>query len=144
MARAPLLPPAEPRRYRFALTPLADAMFQLLIFFMLASSQVPYSILSLTPGAGPGQGGHEATAQPTGGEPTALWSIDAGAVVAGGQRFGFDALPDLAAALAGSDAPGVVLLTGERARVQDLVAVTEALTAAGVPRISMARAGGRP
>ena len=43
--RAPL--PERPRRYRFVLTPLADAMFQLLIFFMLSSSLAPYSLITL-------------------------------------------------------------------------------------------------
>ena len=43
--RAPL--PERPRRYKFAMTPLADAMFQLLIFFMLSSSLAPYSLITL-------------------------------------------------------------------------------------------------
>ncbi|MEL6587013.1 MAG: biopolymer transporter ExbD [Pseudomonadota bacterium] len=141
-AGKPLLPPGKTRGYRFALTPLADAMFQLLIFFMLASSQVPYSLLTLKAGAGPGRGPGAATPAP--GQDAALWSVDAGAVVAGGQRFNFDALPDLAAALIASEVPVVVLLARDGARVQDLVAVTEALTSAGVPAVQMARIGGTP
>jgi biopolymer transport protein ExbD len=45
----------RPRKYGFALTPLADAMFQLLIFFMLSSSLSPYSLIALTRGAPAGQ-----------------------------------------------------------------------------------------
>ncbi len=45
--------PKSERRYTFALTPLADAMFQLLIFFMLSTSLTPYSLLTITRGAGP-------------------------------------------------------------------------------------------
>lgn len=111
-------------------------MFQLLIFFMLASSQVPYSLLRLSAGAGPGTG---LAPQDASAEPTALWSVAAGAVIAGGQRFDFDSLPGLAAALVASGAPGVVLLADDSAQVQDLVAVTEALTAAGLPAVSMTR-----
>ena len=139
-ARA-LLPRPAPRRYRFALTPLADAMFQLLIFFMLASSQVPYSLLTLKPGAAGSGAGDAADPAPAAGG-TALWSIDTGAVVAGGQRFGFDALPDLARALVAAGTARVVLVARPSARVQDLVAVAEALTGAGMPSVSVARAGG--
>ncbi|MEM8852030.1 MAG: biopolymer transporter ExbD [Pseudomonadota bacterium] len=126
------------------MTPLADAMFQLLIFFMLSSSQAPYSLLTLKSGDGPGRGAAGQTAAPSLGSEAALWSIDAGAIVASGQRFSFDDLPDLASALRASDVPRVVLIPRASARVQDLVAVTEALTAAGVPSIEMARIGGTP
>jgi len=50
MAKKPLLPPRSPARYRFVLTPLADAMFQLLIFFMLSSNLAPYSLLTIRSG----------------------------------------------------------------------------------------------
>jgi biopolymer transport protein ExbD len=49
--KAPL--PELPRRYKFVLTPLADAMFQLLIFFMLTSSLAPYSLITLKTAAKP-------------------------------------------------------------------------------------------
>ncbi len=141
MPRATLLPPAPRRGYGFALTPLADAMFQLLIFFMLSSSQVPYSLLTLAAGDGPGRGTAGESVQQPGSE-AALWSIDAGAVVASGQRFNFDELPDLATALVAAGTDRVVLFARDSARVQDVVAVTEALAAAGVPVVNFARVGG--
>ena len=47
VTRVPIDPPHRPRGNRFPMTALADAMFQLLIFFMLASSLTPYSLLPL-------------------------------------------------------------------------------------------------
>nr|WP_275297034.1 biopolymer transporter ExbD [Jannaschia sp. Os4] len=120
---------------------MADAMFQLLIFFMLASSQVPYSLLTLKPGTPAGAAAAAPSEAPAPVGETALWSIDSGAVVAGGQRFGFDALPDLAGALVAAGTERVVLVARPTARVQDLVAVAEALTGAGIPSVAVTRAG---
>lgn len=139
--------PERKRNYRFALTPLADAMFQLLIFFMLSSGLTPYSLLTLQSAPG------EQTAEPsTGGTTTnpedlqpvgpqgkvALWTVESEAVIVGGQSFGFDALDDLAAALGVAGAPSdVVLIIRPTAQVQDITTVLARLSAAEVTSVQV-------
>ncbi|WP_308917902.1 ExbD/TolR family protein [Jannaschia sp. LMIT008] len=130
-------PAVRRRRYRFALTPLADVMFQLLIFFMLTSSVAPYSLLPIARGEPPGQGRGAAGPAQAGGGPAAIWQVEGGAVVAGGQRFGLDALPDLADAVRRADTSRVLVVTGAGARMQDVAAVLEALIAADVPNVRL-------
>lgn len=135
--------PERQRNYRFALTPLADAMFQLLIFFMLSTGLTPYSLLTLQSGqaaaqAPTGTGGDSPSpaAQALG---AALWSVDSGGLTVGGQHFGFDALPDLAAALGTpGHAADVVLVVRPDARVQDLTVVLASLRAANVGSVQVA------
>ena len=135
--------PRSRRRYRFALTPLADAMFQLLIFFMLSSSITPYSMLTLqshaaatdTPGLG-SEPGAEPAANPLPGE-AALWNIENGEVIVGGQRFGFDSLADLAGVLRDQGTADVYLLPRQSAEVQDIVSVLEALSTAGIDAVQI-------
>jgi biopolymer transport protein ExbD len=139
--------PAPPRRYRFVLTPLADAMFQLLIFFMLASSLTPYSIVTLRSGpeavadqGTQGEGGAEPAAAASAVPPeTVLWTIDVKAVIVGGQIFDPEDLPDLAAALGSEAVPAdVVLIIRDRARVQDIATAMEALADANVASVQIA------
>ncbi|MCE8420530.1 biopolymer transporter ExbD [Rhodovulum sulfidophilum] len=150
MARPPLLgAPQRARRPRFALTALADTMFQLLIFFMLSSGLTPYALLPLTPAAGnrlaetraPGGEGAETAGAvlPAG---TRLWQIGPGSLTAGGQRFGFDEIGALARALAARDpVPPVVLLAGPGARVQDLTTALDRLRAAGLTEVRLGLGG---
>lgn len=141
--------PRPRRRYRFALTPLADAMFQLLIFFMLSSSLTPYSLLTMQSAPAPGgAAGAAASPSPEAAAPgasgaTALWRLEAGQVVTGGQRFDFAALPDLGAALNVTGAPPaqVILLITPGARVQDVATVLAGLTAAGISAVQLAPEG---
>ena len=139
--------PRHQGRYNFVLTPLADAMFQLLIFFMLSSNLAPYSLLTLRSGAS-GQEGAQASGDPTPPElaqppaNAAIWTVDAGTVLAGGQRFGPDNLTALAEALAQQPGAAVVLILRDTAQVQDLAGVLEALTAAGVASVQIADSGG--
>lgn len=134
--------PARHRRLRFRLTPLADAMFQLLIFFMLSSNLTPYARVPLqsaaAPAPPPGVGG----TTPSAPSRSAVWTLEAGTVIAGGQRFGFDDLPDLASALAAEDAAEVVLLVRPAASVQDLATVLEGLAQAPTASVRVA-AGAR-
>ncbi len=135
--------PRSERRYSFALTPLADAMFQLLIFFMLSSGLAPYSLLTVQSGPGEttlGDGGQTADAPPpeTLPEAAAIWSIENGMIVASGQRFGFDLLPELTSALKAAETPRVLLIARPEAQVQDLVQVLEALSAAGIEAVQLA------
>lgn len=142
--------PERQRNYRFALTPLADAMFQLLIFFMLSSSLTPYSLLTVqsaqgAAGATPSQAGNTAdeTAPPAlfDGE-TVVWAIDKDAILVGGQRFTFDSLGDLVAALGTSDSPAdVVLVIQNTARVQDVTTVLARLSLAPVGAVRISTEG---
>jgi len=136
--------PARKPSYRFVLTPLADAMFQLLIFFMLSSSLTPYSLLTLqtapqAPGeAAPGQADEAAQVAEAAPADVALWTVDVGAVIVGGQRFEFDALPDLAGALGSASAPAdVILLIRKSAQMQDITTVLEALQEASVGSVQI-------
>lgn len=136
--------PERPRNYRFALTPLADAMFQLLIFFMLSASLTPLSPLTLQSAppdldqaATPGEqgGGRSAAAD------VAIWTLRAGGLDIGGQSFGFDALQGLAAALGQGGPAGVVLVVDDTAQVQDLAVVLASLQGAEVASVQVSRGG---
>ncbi len=130
------------RKYGFALTPLADAMFQLLIFFMLTSSLTPYSLLTLRSGPGE-QTAAQAEApepQPDPGppeDPAARWTIENGAVLASGQRYSFTELRGLAGALAQRETPNVLVISTPRAQVQDIVTVLETLAAAQITSVQV-------
>ena len=139
--------PRRQARYAFVLTPLADAMFQLLIFFMLSSNLAPYSLLTIRSGSAGPEGAATQGQQPADQlaetpADAAIWSVGEGVVVAGGQSFGPDALTDLAEALALRSDASVVLILRDAAQVQDLTNVLEALTAAGVQRVQIAESGG--
>ncbi|WP_158272358.1 ExbD/TolR family protein [Rhodovulum kholense] len=138
------------RRPHFALTALADTMFQLLIFFMLSSGLTPYALLPLTPAAGdrlaetraPGGDAGAETAGAVLPAGTRLWQIGPGSLIAGGQRFGFDEIGALARALAARDpVPPVVLLAGPGARVQDLTTALDRLRAAGLTEVRLGLGG---
>ena len=150
MSREPL--PERPRRYRFALTPLADAMFQLLIFFMLSASLTPYSLITLksappgeevpeeADGAPPGGGdGDGPTADP---EAPTLWTVGRDIVLASGQTYRLDQLIDLAEAIGSQDAPAnIVLLVRDDARMQDIATAMEALENAEITALQITKAG---
>lgn len=138
------LPPRSNRGYRFVLTPLADAMFQLLIFFMLSSNLAPYSLQIIRSGsAGEDTGGNgeqlsEAQTPPA---DAAIWTVDADQIIAGGQRFSRSDLPALAEALSAGGNASVVLILRDAAMVQDLSSVLEALTVAGIESVQIASGG---
>ena len=139
------LPQRVPRR-RFALTPLADAMFQLLIFFMLASSLTPFSLITLRSGPA---GVEDTTATASEGEApetppevidgeTVLWTVVQDAVIVGAQEFPFDSLPQLAAALGPSpEAAKVIVILRPATRVQDVTSVLEALELAEIGSVKI-------
>ncbi|TRW99581.1 biopolymer transporter ExbD [Paracoccus sp. M683] len=143
--RARIQLPRRQRHYGFALTPLADAMFQLLVFFMLSANLTPYSLLNLRAGAIAGGRAAEPSdsGDPTGpqamapGE-TAIWSVSRESIVASGQRFGFDALPQLAQAIRGAGTARVLLVTRPDAQVQGIVSVLEALAAHDITDVQLA------
>ncbi|MGJ8603737.1 MAG: ExbD/TolR family protein [Marivita sp.] len=144
--RQPL--PERPRRYRIALTPLADAMFQLLIFFMLTTSLTPYSLITLKSVSddavqedtgGPGAGDGPSQANSTGTAAT-IWEIGNDIARIAGQTYGMDQLADLALAIGTQDQPGqVVLQVGLEARVQDVAFALEALENANIDAVQITR-----
>lgn len=139
--------PRRTRRYGFSLTPLADAMFQLLVFFMLSSDLSPYSLLTVRSGAVEGgTGGAAPDAAPAGtalrADQTVIWNIGRDSVSSGGQRFGFERLGDLAAGMKASGNAQVLLVTQGGAQVQGLVSVLEALSAQGIAQVQIAAAPG--
>lgn len=144
------LPRVRRPNYRFGFTAFADTMFQLLIFFILSSSLTPYSLITLKTASamaetsGPGTGGAaETPAAPVAPPELALWTLDSGMLVVGGQRFDYDMLPALAQALGSPAAPAdVVLIVRTAAQVQDVATVLAALQAANVGSVRIASEGG--
>lgn len=146
VAEPVVLTDPRPRKGQaFALTPLADVMFQLLIFFMLSSSLSPYARLPLV---APAQ--DAASASPTGpaaaaqdGPAPAIWTVGRGEIRAGATVFAPDALP---AELAGLQAAGVaelLLFTTADTTTQDVATVLEAIRVSGLARARfLGRAGG--
>ncbi len=144
--------PERPRRYRFALTPLADAMFQLLIFFMLSSSLNPYSLITLRSGAQVAVESEAGTEQAAEAPPaedvqvvsidTVIWEIDLKAVITPAGVFDPEDLFDLAEAIGTDEAPtDVVLIVRPTAQVQDVAWVLEALQTANIRSVQVTRAG---
>ena len=139
--------PRSRRRYSFALTPLADAMFQLLIFFMLSSSLTPFSLITVKGGAvleeasDPGEIAEIAERAEAGDTAeAAIWVIERGEVIAGRQRFGFDRLDELSETLRLVGTTEVLIVARPVAEVQDVVRVLEALATAGVTSVQVVTA----
>jgi biopolymer transport protein ExbD len=135
--------PVSERRYAFTLMPLADAMMQLLIFFMLSASMSTYSLLDistappLSAGTGAGSLALPALLAGNAAEGAATWTVESGFVVSNGQRFGFDTLAGMVAALQTQTAPRVLLILRRGASVQDLVVVLEGLAAGGITQVQI-------
>ncbi|ATG46841.1 ExbD/TolR family protein [Celeribacter ethanolicus] len=145
--------PVRKRRYRFALTPLADAMFQLLIFFMLSSSLTPYSLLTLqsAPSESEGEALPEDTSAlsadpdagpdaPLSGAEITVWRLLEGRVAVDGQEFATDQLSELANALGQQGLRGqLVLAITATARVQDVATALSALEGAEIAGVRIIR-----
>jgi biopolymer transport protein ExbD len=143
LARDLLTERRNPKRYRISLTPLADAMFNLLIFFMLSSNITPYSLLPLKgtvalPGDGAGAG--DGLAQPSGAD-AAVWTVTKGEIIANGQLFSMDQADDLTDILTQAGTQSIVLVIRPEAEVQDLTTVLEALSAGGITQVQLSGRG---
>lgn len=132
----------RPRRYGFALTPLADAMFQLLIFFMLSSTLSPYSLIALTGGAPAGKSSISgqaddlaAAAKP--GQALVIWHLSRKQIRAGDKIFPLDELVTLVPALLAEDATEVLIFPTRSATVQDIATVLEILGSRGVSKVRL-------
>jgi len=140
----PVMQRRSSARYRFALTPLADAMFQLLIFFMLTSSLTPYSLLTIRSGSEPGTTASDPNAAPAEetvvpGENARIWSIEQGKITINNTDYTAEDLPSLAASVGRDESAEVILIMEGSAQVQDLTSVLEALTSAGVSAVKIAK-----
>lgn len=146
--------PERKRSYKFVLTPLADAMFQLLIFFMLSTSLTPYSLITLKTATGPAPDAEAAQSAGAGTDMTqaapppssradiTLWTLNNGTVRTAGQDYAISQLALLAQAIGSQATPGqVVLIVGEAARVQDIAQALEALESANVAGVQITREG---
>lgn len=128
------------------MTAMADMMFQLLIFFMLSSNLVPFSMLDIRTGgvrggaAAPGEATQaEAAANTTDLAATAIWTVGGdGRITASGQRFAPDRLSALADALVAQGTDNVLVVAGEGVRVQQVVTVLEVLAARGITSVQLA------
>lgn len=141
-AKSPL--PVRPRNYGFALTPLADAMFQLLIFFMLTSSLTPYSLLPVQSGTASetqeAGGNDTAAAQQPAASPqtTMTWTLEPGRIVVGGQVFEMAQRDLLVEQLAQSGTTEIVLLVSDTALVQDVATVLSWLSTTNITSVRVA------
>ncbi len=123
----------------------SDVMFQLLIFFMLSANMNTYSLLPIRNGALASPGGGAAAADPAGVGPevsdplaTAVWSIGTDSIVANGQRFALERVPDLAAALKAQSTDEVLLIAQRGSSVQMLVSILEILSSQGITSVRVA------
>jgi len=139
-------PDERPRRYGFALTPLADAMFQLLVFFMLSSSLSPYSLMPLSAGAAPaGDQVAPTTPQPQQDQEAAapeIWHLSRGAVRMGRETVALTELRDRLSGQQRGKIDQVLLFPGRSATVQDIATVLEVAGRHGVRRIQLMAASG--
>lgn len=142
------LPPST-RRYRFTLIPMADVMFQLLIFFMLSANMTPYSLLAIRSGTLSGPSSPDVTRPGAADDirrsnpmTTAVWSFGADSIVANGQRFALNRIPELAEALKQQATPEVLLISRPGATVQTLVSILEILADQGIATVHVANGGG--
>lgn len=138
----PLRDPSTVRpKHFFPLTPFADAMFQLLIFFMLSSSLAPYSLIPLSAGAVPAGPAAPAAPAPAAAK-VAVLQLGRGSVKIGAATV---ALADLPAKLAELKAGGVeraVVLTARASTVQDVATALEALSRGGIGKVQLVAAAG--
>jgi biopolymer transport protein ExbD len=141
--------PVRKRTYRVSLTPLADAMFQLLTFFMLTTSLTPYSLITIgtsqeapTEVAEAGGAEEDAANTPSVSQEPGLviWELEDGVIRTSGSVYERDRLADLSEALAlRTDNVSVQLVLGPTARIQDVASAMAALKGASVEKVELKR-----
>lgn len=139
MPDRPTLPDPRPHRGTplFALTPLADVIFQLLVFFMLTAGMASYASVSLGQGR-PDDAGQET---PTAIGGTAAWHVGAGTIRSGSATIEIADLPVALEALQGVEIGEVLLFITPEATVQDLADVLALMEAGGIQEVRLV---GRP
>lgn len=129
-------PPApKPKRPPIGLTALADVVFLLLVFFMLASSFLEWRAIDLKLPA-------EAVTGTSADPPLVVSLAGDGAVRLNGERIANAELgARLAERLAGDAGHPVVVRAGDEVPLQRTIEVLEAVSAAGGRDVSLAREG---
>lgn len=144
MSDAFRIPDMRPRkRQAFALTPLADVMFQLLIFFMLSTSLAPYALIPLAAPTAPADAAPSQVrpAQSGGSDARVIWHIAKGEIRAGDTTLSLEALPQVIEALKQDGLQEILLFTTPTATTQDIATVIEAVRLGEVARVRLI---GRP
>lgn len=122
----------ERRRAGFALAPLIDVIFLLLIFFMLSSRIAPFGLL---PVAGGASGDGPSVATPAGQQ--VVLRISRGHVNAGSQSITIGELPDAIGEMKRAGVASALLLTTRSATVQDVVSTLEAFKLADFAEVTI-------
>ena len=133
----PRLQPVQRRKRAFALTPLADVMFQLLLFFMLTSVLAPYALRPLGAPLDSTSGAEPATTAPAAAANTTIWHLARDAVRAGDTRIALDEVP---VALVRMRADGLGSLVGfvtATARAEDLARLIEAVRSSRIAQLQL-------
>jgi biopolymer transport protein ExbD len=140
----PILPPRERRqRPTFVLTSLIDVIVLLVIFFMVSSQVVPFSLLPLGPLAAEGGGKAQASAAAAQ-QPVAV-RILAGRVSIAGTGVPMADVTDTFTQLKARGVTGILLIPTAGATVQDVVTVLEASKAAALESVTvLSRRRGEP
>ena len=135
------LPGTQRKKMVFALTPLADAMFQLLIFFMLSSSLAPYSLMTLTPGLS----SVAAAAAPSTDTPSkpSIWNLSNGTIRVGVVELPISQTDAFIKDMQAKGSDQVVIFSDGSASVQDVATVLNRLTLSGVGSVELIAAEGR-
>ncbi|BCH33452.1 hypothetical protein MesoLjLc_53820 [Mesorhizobium sp. L-8-10] len=128
------------RRALFALTPLIDIMFLLLIFFMLSSQIAPYSLMPIgNVATGIEDGNQTGDAART--RDLAI-RVSHGFVSVGGEAIPFEELQPALSQLISRGSTGFLLIATRSASVQDIVTTLEALQAVSAGRVTLVDATG--
>jgi biopolymer transport protein ExbD len=137
-----LLPVTKPQR-RFALTPLVDVIFLLLIFFMLTSQIAPFSTIALSAKS---SGKEAVLPQPDGTraipqKSNALITVLNGGIAINGKRFALFEIDAALARLRNSGTKSVIISPRSSATMQDLVTVLEAVKKASFQSATLRNPG---
>jgi len=124
-------------RRAFALTPLADIMFQLLIFFMLSTSLAPYALLPLAAPAEPSREDVSGSAASSPAAAQVVWHLLSGHLREGAQTILLDDMPAKLIELRAGGIEELVVFVTASALAQDLATTLEALRVNGPPRIQL-------
>lgn len=139
IAADPIIPRRQRRRrVFFALVPLIDVMFLLLIFFMLTSQVSPYSLMPVSEVAQAASDGSAASSSSSVG-PLAI-RVSRGAVRIGGEDVALADLPTAARRFVEQDVTAFVVVPSAAATVQDVVTVLEALQGASAKSVTLVEA----
>jgi biopolymer transport protein ExbD len=122
----------------FALTPLADVMFQLLLFFMLTSSLAPYALLPMGGPESEGSANRSQAQVVTDAAPAqAIWHLGHKEIRSGQVRIALDLLPQALEELRADDIRDLVVLVTQSAQVSDLAYLLEIAGKADLMRLQL-------